>query len=283
MKITAQTRLLAVIGDPVAHSLSPALHNAWLDEAGIDAAYAALRVDAASADAAFAQLSAYGLYGANVTVPHKERAARIAAVRDEASEALQAANTLKWDDKGAIAAFNTDAPGLVAALDDSAGGWRSQTGAALVIGAGGAGRAAAWGLSRAGVRRVFVANRTRAKADALAALVPRTEVLDWSALAEGFAGADLIVQTTSLGMKGQPAPDWPVSAAPAHAVVMDAVYAPLETGLLAAARARGLTALDGLGMLLHQAALAFEIWFGVKPDLATGRAALQAALAARAS
>ncbi len=273
MIITARTALYAVLGDPVSHSRSPALHNAWLKAAGRDAIYLALPIAEAGADAAFAALSAYGLKGANVTVPHKARAARVAARRDAGVEALAAANVLTWEE-GSLSAYNTDAPGLLAALDEGAPGWRAKARSALVLGAGGAGRAAAWALAGAGCS-VTIANRTLERAEAAASLAPGMRVAPWARLEAAFAAADLIVNTTTLGMAGAPDFDWPLAAAPAHAIVMDAVYAPLETALLRAARARGLAAVDGVGMLLHQAALSYEIWFGERPDLALGRAALE--------
>jgi shikimate dehydrogenase len=281
MRVTARTEILALLGDPVSHSLSPSIHNAWLEAAGVDAIYVALRIAQDKAEKAFESLSAYGLKGVNVTIPHKACAAAMADRLDGAAAALGVANVLRWEKDGSVSAFNTDAGGVIAALDDAHAGWRSRTGSALVLGAGGAGRAVAWGLSQAGVKHVLIANRTEKAARELADLVPRAEAFPWQSLEHLFASADLIVNATTLGMNGVTPPDWPVSMAPAHAIVMDAVYAPLETALLRAARARGLVALDGLGMLIHQAALAFEIWFGAKPDIDLGRAAAQAALAER--
>jgi shikimate dehydrogenase len=281
MRITSKTELLALLGDPVSHSLSPILHNTWIDASGADAVYFALRIAKSRAGQVFENLSAYGLKGANVTVPHKALAAKAADRLDEPAGALEAANVLRWEADGSVSAFNTDVHGVIAALDDAHAGWRSRTGAALVLGAGGAGKAAAWALSQAGVKRILIANRTQTSAEDLARCVPRAEACAWRMLEDLFGSADLIVNATSLGMSGAPEPEWPVARAPAHAIVMDAVYAPLETRLLRAARARGLVALDGLGMLVHQAALAFEIWFGEKPDIELGRAAMQAALAER--
>lgn len=281
MSVTAKTDVLAILGDPVAHSLSPVLHNAWIQAAGLDAVYTAIRIETGRADAAFAALSAYGLKGANVTVPHKERAAKAADRLDLAAETLKAANVLRWEEDGTLSGFNTDAGGIVAALDDSHAGWRSMTGAALVIGAGGAGRAAAWALSHAGVRRVLIINRTKARAMEAASLIPRAQAFAWSEMGGLFESADLIINTTTLGMKGQPAMEWPLARAPSHALVMDAVYAPLMTPLLAGAQARRLTTLDGLGMLIHQAAATFELWFNRKPSIELGRAAIELELMER--
>ena len=272
--ITGRTKVLAVLGNPIAHSLSPPMHNAWLDAAGIDAAYVALPIEGD----VFAALPALGLYGANVTVPHKERAAAIATQKDEAVARLGAANVLRFAPEG-VAAFNTDAPGFVASLDEDAPGWRARVRTALVMGAGGAARAIAWGLAAAGVPQILVSNRTQARAHEVCAACPGAAPWPWSSLGDGFAKADLIVNATSLGLAGGSSPDWPIAAAPAHALVADAVYKPLETPLLAAARARGLATVDGLGMLIHQGALAFEIWFGVKPDTKAARTQLRALLA----
>jgi len=273
--------MLALFGDPVEHSLSPVMHNAWLREAGIPGAYAAMRIPVADAPAAFRGLRAMELTGANVTVPHKEIAAKSVDTLDPAAKALNAVNTLRWEADGAVSGFNTDAPGLIASLDESSVGWRSQTGAALVIGAGGAGRAAAWALAHAGVNRIMIVNRSADRAQAAAAATPRALPFPWAKLANQFEAADLIVNTTTLGMNHVAPMDWPIARAPNHAIVMDAVYAPLETPLLRAARARGMKTVDGLGMLIHQGALAFELWFGVKPDVSTARALLLEAIAAR--
>jgi len=271
MTISARTKLIALFGDPVAHSLSPALHNAWIAAAGLDAAYVALRIAEEGADAAFQALGGFGFHGANITVPHKARAAAVASKRDAAVEALGAANTFRWEADGTLAAFNTDAGGAVGALDDAAPGWRTRVKSALVVGAGGTAKAVCWGLKGAGVGRICVVNRTRARAEEISGAA----VMDWAQMDAAFAEADLIVQTTTLGMTGRAPGAWPVAAAKADAIVMDAVYAPLETPLLAAARARGQQGVDGLGMLLHQAARAFEIWFGIQPDLALGRKVLE--------
>lgn len=273
--ITGRTKVLAVLGNPIAHSLSPPMHNAWLAAAGIDAAYVALPIEGD----VFGALPALGLFGANVTVPHKERAAAIATRKDDAVTRLGAANVLHFAPGGDVAAFNTDAPGFVASLDQDAPGWRSRVNTALVIGAGGAARAIAWGLAAAGVPRILVSNRTEARAHEVCAICPGSAPWPWANLGDAFAQADLIVNATSLGLAGGPSPEWPIAAAPAHALVADAVYKPLETPLLAGAKARGLATVDGLGMLIHQGALAFEIWFGVRPDTQAARALLRDLLA----
>ncbi|MBL8549881.1 MAG: shikimate dehydrogenase [Hyphomonadaceae bacterium] len=280
MKISGRTQLFAIIGDPVIHSLSPAMQNAWMQAAGIDAVYVPLGIAEEGAERAFAGLRGLGLKGANVTTPHKERAARAADVHDVAVRKLHAANVLTWENDGTLVAFNTDWAGVSGAFDEATPDWRGKTQVALVIGAGGAGRAAVWGLAEAGVANVVVCNRTFPGAEASARLVGGMAV-PWAELGEAFANADVIVNATSLGMIGKEQFDWPIERAKQSAIVMDSVYAPRETALLKAAKARGLKTIDGLGMLLHQGAMAFELWFDQRPDIAVGRAALEAAFAER--
>ncbi|MGE3303997.1 MAG: shikimate dehydrogenase [Hyphomonadaceae bacterium] len=281
MRITSRTAVLALFGDPVGHSLSPVMHNGWIGDHGLDAVYVALRIATAQAPNTFVSLRNAGFRGANVTVPHKQSACLAVDSLDPTASALKAVNVLRWEDDGAISGFNTDAPGLVSALDESHAGWRSTTGAAVVLGAGGAARAAVWGLAQAGVKRVLVVNRTLARAEETAALTPRAHAFAWDQLGDLFASADLIVNTTTLGMAGSPPMEWPIERTPDHCIVMDSVYAPLETELLRAARARGLTTVDGLGMLIHQGALAFDIWFGVTPDVLLARVRLMQAISDR--
>lgn len=281
--ITGATQVLAVLGDPVRHSLSPVMHNGWIKDLRMDAVYVALPLPRGSAAASFAALGGFGFHGVNVTVPHKEAAARIAHSTDSAVAALGAANVLRWEADGRLAAFNTDAGGFVAAVEEGAPGALAACQTALVMGAGGAGLAIAFGLRAQGVRSILIANRTAARAEAAARLLgPGVSALPWNALAQGFARADLIVNATTIGMGGG-AYDWPMAAARPGAVAADAVYAPLETGLLRAARQAGLVALDGLGMLIHQGALAFELWFGIKPDTAAARARLLSYLSERSA
>lgn len=285
MTISGETSVLAIFGDPVSHSLSPVIQNGWIEDNDLDAAYIALQIKARDPLGAFSALRSMRFYGANVTAPHKQTACLIADSLDPAAAALNAVNTLLWDEDGKIHGYNTDAPGFIAALDEGHTGWRSMTGAALVLGAGGAARAVAWGLAHAGVRRVLIASRTRKNAEEVAAIAPHCQAFDWSRLGDLFEGADLIVNCTTLGMTNaqqfEPEGGWPVARAPDHCVVMDTVYSPLETPLLRAATARGLVALDGLGMLIHQGALAFETWFGVLPNVTTARTRIMQALAER--
>lgn len=276
--ITAQTRLYAVLGDPIGHSLSPVMQNAWFEEADLNAVYLALQTPLSTAAAAMRALPALGVAGVNVTVPLKEIAARIADRHDQRVAALGAANVLRLEPDGALSAFNTDADGFVAALDEAHPGWGARTRSALVLGAGGAARAIGYGLAQAGVASVVFCNRTRANAEEAAARIRGGGVTPWERMADAFAAADLIVNATTLGLSGKDSPKWPIEAASRGAIVADAVYKPLRTPLLIAAEARGLATMDGLGMLIHQGALAFQLWTGQRPHIAAARPRLLAAL-----
>ena len=255
-----------VAGHPIAHSRSPLIHAHWLRRFGIDGRYD--RVDVAPDDfpAFMHGLPQSGFAGGNVTIPHKEAAFRLAARHDEAAELIGAANTL-WLADGAVNATNTDAAGFAASLDASAPAWRSAR-AALVLGAGGAARAILHALRQAGIGDIRIVNRTRARAQELAhRFGGGITCHDEREIGEIGADAGLVVNTTSLGMHGEGTPLADLSVLPAHAIVSDIVYTPLVTPLLRAASARGLTAVDGLGMLLHQAAPGFELWFGRRPEV----------------
>jgi shikimate dehydrogenase len=265
------TKRYAVIGDPVSHSLSPLMHNGWIADHGLDATYEAYLLRSDDPVAAIRGLTQFA--GMNVTVPHKEAAAA-AADRSETSTA----NVLRWEADGTLSAFNTDGLGFLDALDEAAPEWRSRVKHALILGAGGAAQGIA-GLVSSYVKTVGVANRTRARAEDLAKALPNGQVRDWTDLSGAFAEADLIIQTTTLGMTGTESPAWPFDVCGAATIAVDIVYRPLETPFLAAARARGLKGVDGLGMLIHQGALSFEIWHGIRPDVAKARARLEAALA----
>ena len=262
-----------LIGWPAAHSRSPIIHKYWLKTLGIAGDY---RIEAVKPDmlASFlGGLAARGYVGANVTIPHKEQALALAR-GDARARAVGAANTL-WFERGMLCATNTDVEGFVGNLDASAPGWDRKDGEALVLGAGGAARAVLFGLLERGVPRVFVANRTRERAEALAQQYgQRVNPIDWSEVGKALAHAKLLVNTTSLGMKGQPPLDIDVGVLPADAVVADLVYVPLHTPLLSAARTRGLRTADGLGMLLHQAVGGFALWFGERPTVSAELRAL---------
>ncbi|KAA2237861.1 shikimate dehydrogenase [Salinarimonas soli] len=255
-----------VVGHPIRHSRSPLIHGHWLREHGIAGSYE--RIDVAPADfAAFLRgFPGEGFVGGNVTIPHKEAAFQAVDHATERARRLGAVNTL-WTADGRLHGDNTDGLGFVGSLDEAAGGsWEAATRTALVLGAGGAARAVAAGLVGRGVPRILVANRSPERAADVAALAPgRLEVIPWEDREAALRDVDLLVNTTSLGMAGQPSLDLALDGLPVSAMVADIVYVPLETPLLAAARRRGLRAVDGLGMLLHQAVPGFERWFGVRP------------------
>ena len=261
-------RLAGVIGWPVAHSRSPLMHGHWMAGMGVRGAYVPLPVRPGDLPAAVAGLRAMGFAGANVTIPHKVEVMALADEVDPVARLIGAANTLVVRDDGSVFATNTDWTGFVASLRAQAPGWRPDAGPAVVLGAGGGARAVAYGLLDAGASEVRVVNRTRATADALAAdLGPQVTVHDWDERGAALDGAATLVNTTSLGMEGQPPLDLSLDALPDHAVVADIVYVPLETPLLAAARARGLSTADGLGMLIHQGVPCWRHWFDLTPQV----------------
>jgi shikimate dehydrogenase len=257
-------RAACVIGWPVAHSRSPLIHRYWLKMHGIAGDYRAEAVPPEQFAAFVQDLAAHGYVGANVTVPHKTATLALSQP-DARAQAIGAANTL-WLDDGLLRSTNTDAEGFIANLDAAAPGWDAGIETALVLGAGGSARAVVFGLVERGVPRILVANRTLARGEALtAAFAPVAQAITWEAVGQHLGAARLLVNTTTLGMAGQPPLALALDRLPADAVVADLVYVPLQTGLLAAARERGLRQADGLGMLLHQAVRGFLLWFGVEP------------------
>jgi shikimate dehydrogenase len=257
-----------VIGWPVEHSRSPSIHRFWLKRYGIDGAYEKEAVPPEELARFLGSLKARGYAGANVTLPHKEEALRLAAFADAAARAIGAANTLWLDGEGRLHASNTDAYGFMTNLNAKAPRWNDGRRPVLVLGAGGAARAILHGLIAHGAASILLANRTRDRAEALAqAFGPTVRVVDWEDRNRALAGCGLLVNATSLGMTGKGGLDIDLQALPLDAVVADIVYSPLETPLLAAARARGNRVVDGLGMLLHQAVPGFERWFGVRPEV----------------
>ena len=258
--LTARTILAGVIGWPVSHSRSPLLHNHWLARYGIDGAYVPLPVRPEALGVALAGLRAAGFRGVNLTAPHKVAAAALCDELRPAARQAGAVNTVTFTDAG-IVGDNTDGGGFVASLRAHG----VAPGPALLLGAGGAARAIAAALLAEGAP-VTVANRTPGRALALAAALPGLRVAPWEDR-EALGGMALLVNTTTLGMQGQPPLAMSLAGAPPGLAVCDIVYAPLETPLLAQARVRGLAAVGGLGMLLHQAAPGFAAWFGVTPEV----------------
>jgi len=259
-------RRACVIGWPVEHSRSPVIHRYWLKQYGLDGAYEKEAVKPEDLPAFLGGLAARGYAGANVTLPHKEAALRLATVADEAARTIGAANTLWLDEAGRLNASNTDAYGFMTNLNAVAPGWNEGRRPVMVLGAGGAGRAVLHGLLAEGASRILLANRTSGRAQELAdAFGPAVTVVDWRERDRALLGCGLLVNATSLGMTGKEALDLDLALLPSDAAVADLVYSPLETRLLAAARGRDNRAVDGLGMLLHQAVPGFERWFGVRP------------------
>jgi shikimate dehydrogenase len=263
MTAETRTRAACLIGWPAAHSRSPLIHHYWLRTLGIAGGYNIEAVPPEEVAEFIQHLAKHGFVGANVTIPHKERALQL-TVPDERAKAVGAANTLYYDGE-TLRSTNTDVEGFIGNLDASAPGW-DRTGEALVLGAGGSSRAVVFGLIERGIKRIHLANRTTQRAQALADQFGATVLpMEWSKLSDVLPRAGLLVNTTSLGMTGQPSLDIDLTPLPADAVVADLVYVPLETPLLMAAKARGLKTADGLGMLLHQAVRGFELWFGERP------------------
>jgi shikimate dehydrogenase len=257
-----------VIGDPVSHSRSPLVHGFWLAELGIEGSYGRERVSSDALAGFITGLRERGYRGCNVTLPHKEAAFRLVDATTELSRRLAAVNTVWLDEDGRLHGDNTDVHGFVANLDQEMPGWRMTTSTALVLGAGGAARAIVMGLMLCGVERVIVANRSAERADALVAGLPRpAETVALDRLPKILPDADLLANTTSLGMVGQPRHGFALAGLKPGAVVTDIVYVPLETELLREARLRGHPTVGGLGMLLHQAVPGFEHWYGTRPSV----------------
>lgn len=271
-------RTAGVMGWPVAHSRSPLLHRYWLERHGIAGAYLPLPVRPGQMEAALRGLAALGFAGGNVTVPHKQAALALVDAPDPLARRVGAVNLVVVRPDGSLAGRNTDVAGFLDNLRAQAPAWRAGSGPAVVLGAGGSARAVVASLADAGVPEIRLLNRTRAHAEELAESLGGTlTVRDWERRASALEGAALLVNTTVLGMRGQAPLDLDLAGLPRTAAVADLVYVPLETPLLAAARARGHVAVDGLGMLLHQAVPSFEAWFGVRPDVTAELRALVAA------
>ncbi len=256
-----------VIGWPISHSRSPMIHGYWLARFGIDGAYTKVPVRPDDIASFLTSLAGQGFDGCNVTVPHKEAAFRIAHEREPSAEAVRAANTL-WLEGGRLHAANTDTYGYMAALTAAVPDWAGRDAPVAVLGAGGAARAIVYGFLEAGVGEIRLFNRSRERAEALAAAFGRrVRVFDWSQREDKSRLALVLVNTTSLGLKHTG--DVGIDFAGFHAatIVSDIVYAPLETAFLQRARIHGLRTVDGLGMLLHQAVPGFQRWFGLRPEV----------------
>ncbi|TCD15989.1 shikimate dehydrogenase [Oricola cellulosilytica] len=255
-----------VAGHPIGHSRSPFIHSTWLDRYAIEGTYQSLDVKGGDFPGLLDSVRRGEWLGGNVTIPHKEAAFRLCARRDEDAEAIGAVNTI-WLENGRLVGGNTDAYGFSANLDQHLRGWRDGQ-RALVLGAGGASRAVLHALLSAGYSRVDVANRTPERAETLEqSFGPRVRAHGWDKADSLVAGADLIVNTTSLGMEGNPPLQLELEGSHVGAMATDIVYAPLETPFLAACIEAGMTTCDGLGMLLHQAVPGFARWFGTKPEV----------------
>lgn len=260
--------LAGVIGSPIAHSRSPRLHQHWLRRYGIQGHYIPMDIASDDLEDAFRTLPKVGFVGANVTIPHKERAMILADVVTDRAALIGSVNTLIFREDGLIHADNTDGHGFMANLRQGAPDWDPKSGPAAVIGAGGAARAVISALIDAGVPEIRLSNRTRNRAETLAReFGTRIVVHDWVQAGNMFDGAATVVNASSLGMVGKPEMRLPLDGIDKTAVVTDLVYTPLETPLLAYARNIGCRTVDGLGMLLHQAAPGFERWFGLKPEV----------------
>ena len=272
MTTLAKARAACLIGWPAAHSRSPLIHHYWLRTLGIAGGYSIEAIPPEGFAEFVLHLSGHGFVGANVTIPHKERALAL-SVPDQRARAVGAANTL-WYEEGELRSTNTDIEGFIDNLDASAPGWDGVE-EALVLGAGGSSRAVVFALIERGIARVHLVNRTNDRAQALAdQFGAKVRPAAWDDIGDRLPRARLLVNTTSLGMHGQPALDLEVDRLPSDAVVADLVYVPLETPLLLAAKARGLKTADGLGMLLYQAVRGFELWFGQRPQVTSELRAL---------
>lgn len=277
--LSGKTLVAGVVGRPVRHSLSPRIHSRWIADAGLDAAYVPFPIQE-DGFLRFAEGMRGGVVrGVNVTIPFKADAMAMADESDLMSRRAGASNVLLFHEDGRIEARNTDGPGLIEAFRTDAPGFDFASGPVVVLGAGGAARGAGAALIAAGAPELRFVNRTWSRAAGLAEAFPYTYPFDWVDMAKAFDGAAAVINATACGLNGRDDLELPLDALPPTAVVMDMVYNPLETGLLRAARARGLRVADGLSMLINQAAPAFEAFYGQKPPAQTdARAVALAAL-----
>ncbi len=270
--------LAGVIGSPIAHTKSPQIHTHWLNTYGIAGHYVPLDVDTEDLERVLRLMPKMGFVGANITIPHKEKALEIADLITDRATLIGAANTLIFREDGKIHADNTDGYGFIKNLKQGAPQWDPKSGPAAILGAGGAARAVITSLLDAGVPEILISNRTKVRAEALRSdFGKRLHVVDWVQAGNMMESATTVINTTSLGMIGKPPLRVPLDGLRPGTVVNDLVYAPLKTVFLAEAEKQGCAIVDGLGMLLHQAVPGFERWFGTRPkvDSATRTAALR--------
>lgn len=261
------TRKACVIGWPISHSRSPLIHGYWLKRYGIAGSYERIPVRPEELSDFLSHLAQRGFAGCNVTLPHKEAAFRAVRIADAATARLGVVNTV-FERDGELWGTSTDGEGFVASLAAGLPGWRAEGRTVVILGAGGATRAIVGALKDEGSARIIIANRTRVRAEELKRdFGPGIEPRDWVEAPDVLKSADLLINTTSLGMTGQPALQIDLGNLPKSAAVTDIVYTPLETDLLRRARARGNATVPGLGMLLHQAVRGFELWFGIRPEV----------------
>jgi|KBSMisStaDraftv2_1062788.scaffolds.fasta_scaffold301617_2 shikimate dehydrogenase len=271
------------MGWPVMHSRSPALHNYFFKQHGLAGTYLPLAIPPERLEPALRALAPLGFAGCNLTIPHKERALAIVDEVDDAARRIGAISCVVVRPDASLWGTNNDIHGFARNILQHQPRWRADAGPAAVIGAGGGARAVVYCLVERGAREIRLINRTRERADALARdFGSSVTPLDWEDRHRALDGAALLVNTTSQGMIGQAALDLSLDALPSTALVVDIVYIPLETPLLATARRRGNPAVDGLGMLLHQAGIAWRLWFGLEPEVTPElRAVIEATLPQR--
>lgn len=266
-----QFKLAGVMGMPIFQSRSPVIHNHWIREHGIRGAYGHFPVQPDRVEAAIRGLSALGLSGCNITLPHKVAAMPLMDELTPLARRIGAINCIVVQADGRLVGHNNDGYGYIQSIRDAQPNWRADAGPIVVLGAGGAARAVVISLIEAGAQRIRLINRSKDKALALAdGLESVVQVLDWTERHAALAGAAMLVNTTNQGMYGQPALDLKLDELPREALVSDLIYIPLQTPLLAQASARGHATVNGLGMLLNQAIPAFEAWFGVRPSITPG-------------
>ena len=260
--------LAGVIGSPISHSKSPQLHGHWLHTYGIKGFYIPMDVKPQDLEKVLRTLPSAGFVGVNITIPHKEAALKIADLVTDRATLIGAANTLIFRNDGTIHADNTDGYGFLENLRSGAPDWNPKSGPAAVLGAGGAARAVIVALLDAGVPEILLSNRTRARAERLQSdFGNRVQVIDWVQAGNMIEEAALVVNTSSLGMVGNPEMRVPLDGLRAETTVTDLVYTPLKTKLLQTAAEKGCVTVDGLGMLLHQGVPGFERWFGQRPEV----------------